>query len=287
MYVFPDDLSGIKNVSLFKRNNFVFAKYIQEKSGFFQKVKTNMHCFVLVKNGSKIVHSQNGDYELKTGDALFLKADKHIFSNIKTHKRVYEAILLFFDNNILLNFAKSHKDKLEQCEAKFDIFKIERNDFLNSIINSFEIYIDNFLNDILLLHKIEELFLYVLLRNKLVFSSFLMDIVREFEMDLNTIFTCCDSSFATVADMANSVNMDNATFTRKFRTIFDKSPKNWLDDKRFEKALFLLEYTPKNINEICSDCGFSSVSWFIERFKKRFNTTPKQYQKSKNLYFLA
>ncbi|WP_252989219.1 hypothetical protein, partial [Campylobacter coli] len=26
---------------------------------------------------------------------------------------------------------------------------------------------------------------------------------------------------------------------------------------------------------------------FIERFKEKYNQTPKQYQKSKNLYFLS
>ena len=52
---------------------------------------------------------------------------------------------------------------------------------------------------------------------------------------------------------------------------------------------FFLNYLSsinKNINQICQECGFSS-SWFIERFKKKYQLTPKQYQKSKNLYFLS
>ena len=286
MNILPKDIKNTKNLKIFEKENFVFAKYRQEKSSFFQAVKTTMHCFVLVKNGSKVVHNKDKDYRLEKGDALFIKADNHMVSNIKTENSAYEADLFFFDNEILINFAKTHREKLKTSEEKFEIFKIEKNELLSSIIQSFELYMHKDLSDILLRHKIEELFLYILLKYEGIFSSFLNDIVREFEMDLNSIFKCHDSSFASVADMANSVNMDNASFTRKFKNIFDKSPKNWLDDKRFEKALFLLEYSPKNINEICTDCGFSSTSWFIERFKKKFNTTPKQYQKSKNLYFL-
>ncbi|TLE15051.1 AraC family transcriptional regulator [Helicobacter apodemus] len=39
------------------------------------------------------------------------------------------------------------------------------------------------------------------------------------------------------------------------------------------------------MNEICRECGFASTSWFVTRFKEAFGETPKQYQKSKNLYF--
>ena len=85
--------------------------------------------------------------------------------------------------------------------------------------------------------------------------------------------------------MAECAKTDQATFSRKFKQAFGLSPKHWLDERRFEKAKFLLEFSNKNINEICAECGFGSPSWFIERFKTRYHCTPKHYQKSKNLYF--
>ncbi|EAH9714294.1 helix-turn-helix transcriptional regulator, partial [Campylobacter jejuni] len=48
-----------------------------------------------------------------------------------------------------------------------------------------------------------------------------------------------------------------------------------------------LKFSKKNINEIANECAFSSVAWFIERFKEKYEQTPKQYQKTKNLYFLS
>ncbi|ASQ30685.1 transcriptional regulator, AraC family [Campylobacter avium LMG 24591] len=287
--LFPDDLKNVKNIELFKGSHFVFANYIQNSSSFNQAVAVNMNCLVLVKKGFKIVHTKYKDYRLEEGEALFLKADNHIFSNIKVENEAYEAVLLFFDNEILLDFANKHKEKLYLNEnfENFEIFALKNSSFLSSILNSFEEYLRHFNKDSLLKHKLEELFLYILLENKVVFTAFLRALMQEFELDLSTIFSYYDKTYLTVADMANSVNMDNASFTRKFKTVFKKAPKQYLDDKRFERAVFLLEYSSKNISEICLECGFSSLSWFIERFKKKFNLTPKQYQKSKNLYFSA
>ncbi len=51
--------------------------------------------------------------------------------------------------------------------------------------------------------------------------------------------------------------------------------------KRLQKAKILLKFSKKNINEIANECAFSSVAWFIERFKEKYEQTPKQYQKNK------
>ncbi len=57
--------------------------------------------------------------------------------------------------------------------------------------------------------------------------------------------------------------------------------------KGCKKQRFYLNFLKKNINEIANECAFSSVAWFIERFKEKYEQTPKQYQKTKNLYFLS
>ncbi|WP_435369803.1 helix-turn-helix domain-containing protein [Campylobacter jejuni] len=87
--------------------------------------------------------------------------------------------------------------------------------------------------------------------------------------------------------MSNFAKLDLATFSKEFKKCFRQSPKKWLDEKMLQKAKILLKFSKKNINEIANECAFSSVAWFIERFKEKYEQTPKQYQKTKNLYFLS
>ncbi|EAL7941295.1 AraC family transcriptional regulator, partial [Campylobacter coli] len=106
-------------------------------------------------------------------------------------------------------------------------------------------------------------------------------------LDLSQLFEYCGREFINVSEMAEFAKLDFATFSREFKKCFGQSPKKWLDEKRLQKAKVLLEFSKKNVNEIANECAFSSVAWFIERFKEKYNQTPKQYQKSKNLYFLS
>ena len=118
-----------------------------------------------------------------------------------------------------------------------------------------------------------------------IFASFVREIMQNLAIDSDLAFLYCEKEFLNVAQMADLAKTDQATFSRKFKQVFGLSPKIWLDERRFEKARFLLEYSNKNINEICAECGFNSPSWFIERFKSRYHCTPKRYQKSKNLHY--
>lgn len=124
--------------------------------------------------------------------------------------------------------------------------------------------------------------MHLLLNKNTYFIGFLAGILKEFRLDLSQLFEYCGREFVSVSEMA-----DFATFSREFKKCFGQSPKKWLDEKRLQKAKVLLEFSKKNVNEIANECAFSSVAWFIERFKEKYNQTPKQYQKSKNLYFLS
>ncbi|EAL4371383.1 AraC family transcriptional regulator, partial [Campylobacter jejuni] len=135
--------------------------------------------------------------------------------------------------------------------------------------------------------KFEEIFLHLLLNKNIYFISFLSGILKEFRLDLSQLFEYCGREFLSVNEMSNFAKLDLATFSKEFKKCFGQSPKKWLDEKRLQKAKILLKFSKKNINEIANECAFSSVAWFIERFKEKYEQTPKQYQKTKNLYFLS
>ena len=212
----------------------------------------------------------------------------------------------------MIEFIAKYKNKLKQLPTNqknivqdsvfkdsHEIFRLWATPTLSSIVSSFDLYIHSFIKshgersnilhnksyDFALLplitHKFEEIFLYLSMEYSEIFNAFLQSILRECNLNLDIALSLCQRDFINVNEMAELANTDQASFSRKFKQAFGLSPKSWLDEKRFEKAIALLQDSNKNIQEICAECGFSSTSWFIERFKKRFNQTPKQYQKSK------
>jgi AraC-like DNA-binding protein len=65
---------------------------------------------------------------------------------------------------------------------------------------------------------------------------------------------------------------------RLFKRYYGQTPKQYLIDKRIEKAKELL-LQGTNVTETCFDIGFDSPSSFSTLFKSRVGITPSEFQK--------
>lgn len=55
--------------------------------------------------------------------------------------------------------------------------------------------------------------------------------------------------------------------------------QEYVREKRFEHALFLLSSTDKSILDICMESGFSDLRYMTAVFRKKFGCTPKEYRR--------
>jgi AraC-like DNA-binding protein len=86
----------------------------------------------------------------------------------------------------------------------------------------------------------------------------------------------------TIEELARKVGMSVSVFKRKFRGAFAESPREWMIQRRLDRARHLLARADRNVTEVIHEVGFESVSHFIHRFRRRFDVTPKQFQKSQS-----
>ncbi len=86
----------------------------------------------------------------------------------------------------------------------------------------------------------------------------------------------------TLKDIADSVNMSEGYFCRKFSDSMHISPFEYLLRIRIDNSCRLLQSTNLSISEAASACGFNSFSYFSKKFKEYVGKTPTAYRKKYN-----
>jgi len=79
---------------------------------------------------------------------------------------------------------------------------------------------------------------------------------------------------------AEIAGMSQTAFCRYFKRRTIKTFFQYVIETRLSYAANLLLNNDKTINEICFECGFKNVSYFIRQFKKYYGTTPIVYRKN-------
>jgi AraC-like DNA-binding protein len=90
-----------------------------------------------------------------------------------------------------------------------------------------------------------------------------------------------DSNYAERIDageIANEACYSKFHFIRTFKSIYGRTPHQYLTYVRIERAKELLEQEV-SVTEACSAVGFDSLGSFTSLFKRRAGVTPSEYQR--------
>ncbi|MCL2865651.1 MAG: AraC family transcriptional regulator [Lachnospiraceae bacterium] len=99
---------------------------------------------------------------------------------------------------------------------------------------------------------------------------------------LKTALEFMESNFNTalsLAEMASSVNMSAKYFCRFFKELTHRTPLDYLNYYRIERACYQMLTEHQSVTEIAFHTGFNDLSYFIKTFKKYKGVTPKEYLK--------
>ncbi|NSW91244.1 MAG: helix-turn-helix transcriptional regulator [Firmicutes bacterium] len=100
---------------------------------------------------------------------------------------------------------------------------------------------------------------------------------------LEPVFSFIDANYSSkisLEELAALVNMSVSNFSSVFKKTFGISPLEYVIRVRIVKASELLISTNMKIINIASDCGFFSMSNFIECFRKYTGKTPRDFRKT-------
>lgn len=84
---------------------------------------------------------------------------------------------------------------------------------------------------------------------------------------------------ATSFEAAHVCNLSYSYFSRLFKRIMKKSFTEYVNYVRITEAQRMLISTEKSITDIALDIGFSTTSYFIDKFKRQVRMTPMQFRR--------
>lgn len=278
-YIVPNYFLEKNYENLIKIDNLLCLNYITKHKNDSVFVRTTMHSIGILLEGSKVIHLNNQDITINKGDISFLTQNNYYMSERTTLNSIYKSLIVYFNDKFIFDFIKKYNIKIATSEIK-SISKVTyKNDVLfESNINIFQQYLEKRLDENLLKLKIEEIFLQALRLNKHQTHCFLNSILSTSNDRIKFILESNIDLIQTLDDMCSITRLTPDKIRRYFKQKYCSTPKVWIDTKRLEKATLMLKNTNKNITDISTECGYSTVSWFISQFKKQYNQTPKEFR---------
>src|SRR5689334_20027196 len=101
---------------------------------------------------------------------------------------------------------------------------------------------------------------------------------RRVELVISQIETDVARAWET-AKLAALVHLSTSRFRHLFKEETGTTLGGYLRERRLEHAECLLRTTFLSIKEVMSEAGMSSMSHFVQYFKRRYGVTPTAYRK--------
>jgi AraC-like DNA-binding protein len=278
-YIVPNYFIENKYTNLIKIDNLLCLNYITKNQNDFVYARTTMHSMGILLEGSKIIHANNKDININSNEICFLTQNNYYISERITNNLKYKSMIVYFDDKFIFDFIKKYNIKID-IKEKNSIIKINyKNDILfDNNIEIFQQYLEKKFNQNLLKLKIEEIFLQSIRLNEKVLYSFINSILSTSKDRIKFILESNIDLIQTLDDMCSFTRLTQNQLRRYIKKEYNLTPKIWIDTKRLEKAILMLKNTNKTITDISTECGYSTVSWFISQFKKQYNQTPKEFR---------
>lgn len=245
-------------------------------------------CFLFLTKGAFQFRTPTNLLEFSEGDGMLAQCGNYLIENMSLNKEISSETVSVVGAFFYPEMVKEYFDNdlsLKHFQKPITVSKVNIGPMMKSLVESLNYLLDNpsLADENLIINKQKEL-LILLSKSEEAKSiiEFIHSLFTPYEYDLKEIIEKNIYTNLTIAELAYLSGMSEATFKRKFSSIFNQSPAKYILQRKLARAKVLLKIESKAISEIAYECGFSSPSSFNRIFKKNFNKTPSEYRKSQN-----
>lgn len=239
---------------------------------------------IRILQGNLLLKIDEQELELSPSSVVFIPAGA-VHAGVPKNDCIYECIV--FDMNMMM----SKSDSCNKLVRKISNQEVElKSNILNFCDNIHQIawkLFDAFSQKQLGYELIVQGALYQLIGEIFVqefYSEASSHTPRDLKriVQLKHVLEFIENSYTnpiSLQDIASSVNMSPKYFCRFFQEMTHRTPIDYLNYYRIERACYELLTTDQSITEVAYSCGFNDLSYFIKTFKKYKGITPKKYLK--------
>lgn len=247
--------------------------------------------FIYIKSGKGIFEINLKSYEVSAGDLLIINKGS-IHSGIGIKGIGCECLTIVFDLNMLQSFM------LDSCQAKY-ITPIVNDevDFIvtiNKLSNGYEKIIETILELINLYfqnnygYELEvKGLIYILIaqlfRNEHISKKKKISNINERKLGkIKEVLQFIEKNYKeqiSIKELSEVANYSEYHFIRFFKSEIGMTCTEYINLFRVSKAADLLLNTSLSVTNVALEVGFENISYFIKKFKERYNISPSKYRK--------
>ena len=257
--------------------DIVIAKFCSVQSNYKHSSIITSNLLNIVYRGTKILHTVDGDIEIKEGEAFFITKGEYIMSEVVGGED-YECLLIFFDHDITRKLIAELPFQLNSNKSidTKNVFKFEVDDFIQNTADTLKLYLEDKpkFSDELISLKLRELILLILgSKSKDNFISFCQNLTLD-KSDLKSFMESNFEKDLSIEEFARLSGRSSSGFKSEFKSLFDETPMQWVLRKRVEKGKFLIHELGYDVGTAALSVGFKTHAHFSRVYKKQFNANP-------------
>lgn len=239
------------------------------------------HAITLVMQGTLRLENDAGLFEeISAGQMVLLPKGLYIVSDILPRSGCFEALMFFFEPEIIRDFLASIGFPGEKANAVTHAVLTGNDEIAFFATSLLRLYGHATGNRHLTKVKLFELLhlVHASAANPGGFAALLSNLDQRERRGLRAFMEANFHKPLGIEDYAYLTGRSVSTFTRDFKAKFDGiPPKQWLIERRLEKARDLLsDRRFHQVSDVAWESGYENVPHFIKAFHKRFGITPKQ-----------
>lgn len=233
--------------------------------------------------GTKEVITHNASITITSEQFLLVKSGNCLVSENVSIINNYRSILLFFSDEVLLQFMNKNKISVTTSNPSKPYHVCDYDTYIQHYVTSLQkiqLY-ESSLQKSLLQTKFEEIMIYLIHKKGKEFLENFFVVQNNYVRRFKNIVESNILNNLTIQELAFLCNMSISTFKREFVKNYQTTPIRWFQEKRLEHSVFLLNTKKLRPVDVFHEVGFESLSSFTQAFKQKYGNTPKQFQLNK------
>lgn len=245
------------------------------------KVQLSMHMFSFLQVGRKQVHFADASAMVDKEQSLLIRQGNWLWTELLDNEDIYFCKLFFFSEERLKKFLDKYSTLDYEPGNEQSFFIIENDTYISSFLDTLS-HLNNIQAQqakVMLSLKFDEIMTYLIAKHGKGFELYLHSMIGKEESPFKKVVESNAFSNLKLEEFAFLCNMSLSSFKRRFIDEFGESPGKWLQDKRLQRAMEILQQGERTASDIFLEFGYRNLSNFSAAFKTKFGINPTELSK--------